>query len=108
MKIAIGICGKTSGRCSSMGCFKAFNNRDKNFAIYKEENIEPELLAFFSCNLCFEGREEKLGEIAGRLKENNVERVHLGKCALKCKEGRYEEIRDTFTKLGIEIIEGTH
>lgn len=108
MRIAIGICGKTSGRCSSIGCFRAFNNLDKNFAIYKEENIEAELFAFFSCNLCFEGREEKLEEIGKRLKDNNIERVHIGKCAINCKENRYQEIRDTFKKLDIEIIEGTH
>ena len=60
MKLAIGICGKTSGRCSSVGCFKAYNNKDKHFTAYKD--IETELLAFFSCNLCFEDGEEKFKE----------------------------------------------
>ena len=115
MKIAIGICGKTSGRCSSMGCFKAYNNKDKHFAIYKEEGIETELLSFFSCNLCFEKRqdeenngEEKLKKIGKKLKESNVERGHLGKCAVKCKEDRFEEIKKVFSDLDIDIIEGTH
>lgn len=74
MKIAIGICGKTSGRCSSMGCFKAYNSIDKHFAIYKEEGIETELLSFFSCNLCFEKRQDE---------ENNGEEKLKSYSALK-------------------------
>ena len=106
MKIAIGICGKTSGRCSSMGCFKAYNNKDKHFTAYKD--IETELLAFFSCNLCFEDGEEKLVKIANKLKDNEVEKLHLGACAVKCKEDRLEEIKQVFTNLSIDVIEGTH
>lgn len=106
MKIAIGICGKTSGRCSSVGCFKAYNNKDKHFTAYKD--TETELLAFFSCNLCFEDGQEKLVKIANKLKDNEVEKLHLGVCAVKCKEDRLEEIKLVFTDLAIDLIEGTH
>ncbi|HLR20991.1 MAG TPA: CGGC domain-containing protein [Tissierellaceae bacterium] len=106
MKIAIGMCGKTSGKCSSMGCFRAYNNKDKHFTVYKD--IETELMAFFSCNLCFENGEEKLNNIANRLKKNRVDKLHLGACALKCKEDRLKEIKKVFIDLGIDVVEGTH
>lgn len=106
MKIAIGMCGKTSGRCSTMGCFRAYNNKDKHFSIYKD--IDTELWSFFSCNLCFENGQEKLEKIAMRLKDNEINRLHISTCASKCKEGKLEEIKKVFTDLGIEIIEGTH
>ena len=106
MKIAIGICGKTSGRCSSVGCFKAYNNKNKHFTAYKD--IETELLAFFSCNLCFEDGEEKLTKIVNKLKNNGVEKLHLGVCAVKCKEDKLEEIKGVINNVNIDVIEGTH
>lgn len=106
MKIAIGMCGKTSGKCSTMGCFRAYNNKDKHFQAYKD--IDTELIAFFNCNLCFEDGEEKLSNIARRLKDNEVEKLHLGACSVKCKADNLEEIKKTFTDLGIDVIEGTH
>lgn len=106
MKIAIGICGKTSEICSSMGCFKAYNNSEKHFEVYR--NIDTELLAFFSCHLCFEDGREKLEKIATRLQENKVENVHFGKCAVKCKDENFQEIKKIFTDLNLQVIEGTH
>ena len=106
MKIAIGMCGKTSGRCSTVGCFKAYNNKDKHFTAYKD--IETELLSLFSCNMCFEDGEEKLTRIANKLKDNGVEKLHLGVCAVRCKEGNSEEIKRVFEDLEIDIVEGTH
>lgn len=106
MKIAIAMCGKTAGRCSTMGCFKAYNNKDKYFSVYKD--IDTELLAFFNCNMCFENGEEKLKKIANRLVNNEVEKLHLGVCAVKCKEDNLEEIKKVFTDLAIDVIEGTH
>lgn len=106
MKIAIGMCGKTSGRCSTVGCFRAYNNKTKHFEVYKD--IETELIAFFNCNLCFEDGEEKLKKVAVKLKENGVDKLHLGACSVKCKEDNLEEIKKVFTDLGIIIIEGTH
>lgn len=106
MKIAIAMCGKTAGRCSTMGCFRAYNNKDKYFSVYKD--IDTELLAFFNCNMCFENGEEKLKKIANRLVNNEVEKLHLGVCAVKCKEDNLEEIKKVFTDLAIDVIEGTH
>lgn len=106
MKIAIGMCGKTSRKCSTMGCFRAYNNKDKHFEVYKD--IETELISFFNCHLCFEDGEENLLKIAKRLKDNNLEKLHLGACAVKCKENNLEEIKKIFIDLGIEVIEGTH
>ena len=106
MRIAIGMCGKTAGKCCTMGCFKAYNKKDKYFEIYKD--IDTELMAFFNCQLCFEDGVEKLDTIAGKLKENQVKNVHLGACAVKCKEDKLEDIKKTFTGLGMDVIEGTH
>ena len=106
MKIAIGICERVNGRCSSMGCFRAYNNKEKHFERYKD--IETELLAYFSCSICSTGSKENITKIAGRLKESGTEVVHLGACAVKCKADKLEEIKEVFTSLGINIVEGTH
>lgn len=102
MKIAIGTCNKSAGKCSSAGCFRAYNSKTKHFEDYKD--IETELIAFFNCAQCIEGKEEKLYSIAEKLKNEGVERVHIGSCALKC----IDKIRPIFEKQEIEIIEGTH
>ena len=106
MKIAIGMCGQTSGRCSTMGCFRAYNNKDKHFTAYKD--IDTELVSFFNCNMCFENGEKKLEKIAKRLQDNEVEKLHLGVCSVKCKEDNLKAIKKIFTDLGIDVIEGTH
>lgn len=106
MKIAIGMCGKTSGRCSTMGCFRAYNNKEKHFEVYKD--IDTELLSFFSCNMCFENGKEKLKKIATKLKDNEIDKLHLGVCAIRCKEDNLEEIKKVFKDLDIDVIEGTH
>lgn len=106
MKIGIGMCGKTSGRCSTMGCFRAYNNKDKHFEVYKD--IDTELIAFFNCNLCFEEGEVKLKKIAQKLKDNEIDKLHLGACAVKCKEDNLQGIKKVFQDLDIEVIEGTH
>lgn len=102
MKIAIGICNKTAGRCSSLGCFRAYNSKTKNFEEY--EDIETELIAFFNCGECIEGKEGKLDNMAKRLAKEGVDRVHIGHCALKC----IDIIRPKFEDLGLIVVEGTH
>lgn len=106
MKIAIGICKKLNGRCSSAGCFRAYNNKDKHFSDYK--NIETELIAFFSCDICEFDSTERLEKILTKLKNEGVDKVHLGHCAVKCKEDRFEEIKEVFESLDINMVEGTH
>lgn len=105
-KIAIGVCEKINGRCSSMGCFRAYNNKDKHFSIYKDKDIE--LQAFFSCNICSSESKENITTLATRLKEADVETVHLGACAVKCKANRQSEIKEVFASMDINLVEGTH
>lgn len=106
MKIAIGVCEKINGTCSTMGCFRAFNNRDKHFAIYKDKDVK--LMTFFSCNMCSSNSNENLTKIAEKLVQEGITKLHLGKCAVKCKAGKLEEIKSIFEKRNIEVIEGTH
>lgn len=106
LKIAIGICEKINGRCSSMGCFKAYNKKDKHFSTYKGKDVE--LQAFFSCNICSSGSEEDITTLAERLKKAGVEVVHLGACAVKCKADKLPEIKDVFTSIDMDLVEGTH
>lgn len=106
MKIAIGICEKINGRCSTKGCFKAYNNKDKHFSRYKDSDVE--LQAFFSCNICSSESKENITTIAARLKEHGVERIHLGACAVKCKADKLLEIKEVFTSMDMDVIEGTH
>lgn len=106
MKIAIGTCERTNGKCSTMGCFRAYNNKEKHFAQYEETNIE--LLSFFTCDICSEDSKENIMKIAERFKKEGVERIHLGACAVKCKADNLEEIKEIFTSMNIGIYEGTH
>ncbi|MBB6714560.1 CGGC domain-containing protein [Clostridium gasigenes] len=106
MKIAIGVCEKINGICTTMGCFKALNNREKNFSIYKNENLE--LMSFFTCDLCSSNSDENLINIARKLGQEGVQKLHLGVCIVKCKIQRTEEIKEIFKKYNIEVVEGTH
>ncbi|WMM24614.1 CGGC domain-containing protein [Tissierella sp. MB52-C2] len=106
MKIAIGICEKINGKCSTMGCFRTYNNKEKHFSQYKD--IETELISLFSCNICSMDSKENIITIAERLKNSEVDRVHLGTCAVKCKADRKDEIKEIFESMNIEVVEGTH
>ncbi len=106
MKIGIGVCSKINGICTTMGCFKAYNNKEKYFEVYKD--INTELLAFFSCTMCVEDGEGKLEKVAVKLHENRIDKVHLGVCVVKCEEDRLGKIKNLFMDVGLNIIEGTH
>lgn len=106
MKIAIGVCEKINGICTTMGCFRAYNNKDKHFETYKD--IETELVSFFTCDMCSKGTKENMENISKKLRDQEIDRLHLGVCASKCEANRLEEIRDIFAKEDIEIVEGTH
>ncbi|WP_051986381.1 CGGC domain-containing protein [Clostridium amazonitimonense] len=106
MKIAIGVCEKINGICTTMGCFKALNNRDKNFSIYKNEDLE--LVSFFTCEACSNDSEENLMNIAEKLEQAGVQKLHLGVCIVKCEAERTKEIKSIFEKHHIEVVEGTH
>lgn len=106
MKIGIGVCEEINGVCSTMGCFKAYNKKEKHFQVYRD--METELMAFFTCDICSSGGLDNISKIASKLKESQVDIVHLGVCAVKCKANRLDEIREVFSLNDIEIIEGTH
>ncbi|MBU3133126.1 CGGC domain-containing protein [Clostridium gasigenes] len=106
MKIAIGVCEKINGICTTMGCFKALNNREKNFSIYKNENLE--LMSFFTCDSCSSNSDENLINIARKLEQAGVQKLHLGVCIVKCQIQRTEEIKEIFKRYNIEVVEGTH
>lgn len=106
MKIAIGVCEKINGICSTMGCFKALNKREKSFSIYENEDLE--LMSFFTCDVCSNSSNENLINIAEKLEQEGVKRVHFGICIVKCKMERMKELKSVFEKHNIEIIEGSH
>lgn len=106
MKIAIGICEKINGICTTMGCFKALNGREKSFSIYREKNLE--LISFFTCNACSNNSYENLIGIAQKLEEGAVKTLHLGVCIVRCEAGRTKEIKEIFENASIKVIEGTH
>lgn len=106
LKLAIGVCEKINGRCSTKGCFTAYNKKDKHFSKYKDSNVE--LQAFFTCNICSSESKENITKIATRLKEHGVGIIHLGACAVKCKADNLEEIKKVFISIGIKVVEGTH
>ncbi|WP_291569788.1 CGGC domain-containing protein [Clostridium sp. UBA4548] len=106
MKIAIGVCEKINGICTTMGCFKALNHREKNFSIYENEDLE--LMSFFTCDACSKNSDENLINIAKKLQQADVKRLHLGVCIVKCEVHRTKHIKEIFEKHFIEVIEGTH
>lgn len=106
MKIAIGICEKVNGICTTMGCFNALNNRRKSFSIY--EKVDLELMSFFTCEVCSNNSDNSLINIAEKLEQAGVQKVHFGVCIVKCKAQRTEKIKDIFEKYNVEVVEGTH
>ncbi|MBE6067172.1 MAG: CGGC domain-containing protein [Clostridium lundense] len=108
MKIAIIACENTNGTCSTMGCFKAYNNRNKAFSIY-EKDEDLEMMAFATCDACSKNSDENLLKTAKKLQEAGVKRIHLAVCIIKkCKANRAHEIKQIFENHNIEVIEGTH
>jgi len=106
MNVAIGVCEKINGICTTMGCFKAFNNKEKHFKTYKKEEIN--LSSFFTCQICSSESKDWLNELADRFVKNNIFKVHIGVCIVKCKADKKEEIINIFQSKGIKLIEGTH
>ncbi|SHE74076.1 CGGC domain-containing protein [Clostridium fallax] len=105
MKIAIVICEKLSYECSAIGCFNAFNKKEKAFEIYKNDNIE--LFGLFHCNGCNSDLNKDLDYKITQLKKFNVEIIHLAKC-IEVECFRYCEIKRFFENKGFKVIEGTH
>lgn len=106
MKIAIGICEKINGICTTMGCFEAFNKKTKHFSSYKEDNLE--LISFFTCDMCSKNSKENLINIAKKFKKAKVQKLHLGICIVKCEAKKNDTIKEIFKEYNLEVIEGTH
>ncbi|MBO3444611.1 CGGC domain-containing protein [Clostridium sp. CCUG 7971] len=107
MNIAIMACRKLVPKCSGSGCFKAYNNSEKAFEIYKDENCE--LSSFFYCAGCNETitQDEDWSHKINQLKNNNVEVIHLAYCIkVECKH--YEKHEDMLSKEGFKIVHGSH
>lgn len=109
-KIAIFNCVMANERCTSSGCFKAFNNKEAAFERYAEEGAE--LMAFVRCNDCGHDwdNDENLAKKIDRLKDIGVEVVHFGACTIhNGKECRFiTRLGEKFNEMGIETVRGTH
>lgn len=112
-KIAILRCMEVSQRCTGSGCLKAWNNRDKAFAPYADEDVT--LAAFLNCNGCEKNPAEDEGMLKklDRLKAMGVEIVHTSGCTMKDRENQkrcsnVEKIVDMLHERGIQTVHGTH
>lgn len=108
-RIAIMVCKRSTERCTGAACFWAFNGKERSFSQYRDSAIPVKLWGFFHCNGCDSDREQDEGwkEKLGRLKEEGVERIHLGVCICNyCPH--MEEICGRLEQVGIAYEKGTH
>jgi predicted metal-binding protein len=105
IKVGIIICDRYRS-CAGGKCFRAFQNREGAFSIYK--NSEIEIAAFTTCGGCPGGNIEYAPE---EMKKNGVTHVHLATGFIvgypPCP---YMEHFQKFIpeKFGMEVILGTH
>ncbi len=115
-KIAVLRCLKTSASCAATGCFNAFNNREKAFEAYKDEEVQ--LAAMWTCNGCGGDMLENQAGIQTKIErmvKNGISTVHLSNCTKKANaEGEkvlcpnIADIARKLQALGITVVEGTH
>ena len=107
MKIAIMHCRHSSSVCTGAGCFRAYNNCQKNFAQYAGD--PPQLAAFFDCGGCGIDRTQDPGMIEkmDALKRIGVEKIHLGIC-INDKCPSLADITRMLDRYGIDYEFGTH
>ncbi len=110
VKIAVLSCLKATGVCSGAACFRAINNREKHFNIYKDMDVE--VVAFFHCNGCdcdYSSDVEYLEKIE-YVCSLEPDAVHVGKCT--CMEGNLCTVIEAMVKYiedrGMKVIFGTH
>ncbi len=96
MKIAILLNEETSFKCTGAGCLKAFFSKTDAFDGYP---ADAELVAFFHIG-------GNLDNKLNRLKEKNVETIHLSSC-LRSKYSGYEELAERLSS-DFNIIGYTH
>lgn len=115
-KLAVLRCLKTSASCAATGCFKAFNNKEKAFEAYKDEDVQ--MTAMWTCNGCGNSmleNQEGIQKKIERMKLAEVDVVHLSNCTSKKNEAGERVQCPTITKIaaeleaaGIKIVDGTH
>lgn len=114
MKIAILTCLNSNDVCTRAGCLQAFFQRNDFFQNYGED---VELTALMTCNGCKKERPVEPEEDAGmqekiqRLKDENVEVVHVGVCRNrqdKTECPRMTRITHMLEEEGVRIVRGTH
>lgn len=105
-KIAVLRCETVSEVCAGAGCFKAFNARRLHFANTPQD---AELIGFFTCGGC-SGR--RVSRLVKSLQKSGLTTIHLSSCMLLVDEyprcPHLAEIKETISKQGIKIVEGTH
>lgn len=105
LNIGILVCNKLSYECCGAWCFKAFNEKNKGFEIYKDMNVN--LYGFMHCNGCEKDFEKEMDYKLKQLKKCNVTRIHMALC-VKSECEKYDELKLILKKRGFEVIYGTH
>lgn len=112
-KIAILRCLQTGFSCTGSGCLKAWNEKEKAFACYKEEDAT--LAAFLNCNGCDKdpAQDEDMLKKIDRLEKMGVAVVHTSGCTVKDRETgnrcpNIEKIVQMLQQRQIEVVRGTH
>lgn len=110
-KVAMLNCLKANEVCTGAACLKAWEEKNRNFSVYQEEEVV--LTAFARCNGCGNTPENSPGlkEKLERLVSEGTEVVHFGVCT----KNKAAEECPVITKIGewlgahgIEVIRGTH
>ncbi|HNW69423.1 MAG TPA: CGGC domain-containing protein [Bacteroidales bacterium] len=105
IKIGIIICNRYHN-CVGCKCFRAFQNREGAFKIYK--NLDAEIAAYTTCGGCPGGNIEYAPE---EMKKNGVTHVHLATGLIvgypPCNHIEYFKKYIT-EKYGMTVIIGTH
>ena len=108
-RIAVMVCRETTDGCTGAACFWAFDTKYKNFAQYQDSPVPVKLWGFFHCNGCDSDwdSDEKMKKKLNRLKEEGVEKVHLGVCI--CRHCPHlDRICSRLEKWEIPYEKGTH
>ncbi len=115
-KIAILRCLKTSASCAGAGCLRAFNEHDKHFAQYGDEELK--LMAMWTCNGCGASaleNQEGINKKIERMKTLEIDALHISHCTHKKDDNGEKHLCPTIKGIceqmeeaGITIVDGTH
>ena len=108
-RIAVMVCKKSAESCTGAACFWAFDTKYKSFAQYADSGLPVKLWGFFHCNGCESDwdTDVKMQKKLNRLREEGVEKVHLGVCMCRyCPN--LERICGQLEARGIPFEKGTH